>query len=103
MKIRNGFVSNSSSSSFVITIKKTDYENGFVRIPIKKLGSLISSKEDYTTMLGVDIDGISDKEWNNFTSKVEANEVMLFTDIDNNSYALLDMVDGANIIKDMED
>jgi hypothetical protein len=59
MKIRNGFVSNSSTSSFVLMIKKEDHEkvmaalHPFYQACIKAIGTSLSKfKGDEVVMMG---------------------------------------------------
>lgn len=52
MKIRNGFVSNSSSSSFVIAIKNENKE-----------GCCPTCKRPYTSYLADKIESVANKHW----------------------------------------
>jgi len=84
MKIRNGFVSNSSSSSFVITAKA---EKGMITIPAGALGQVIDSKAKLDHYFKDNYDEESIGKSDNYKSmlkSIDKGEVIIITSVDNN-------------------
>ena len=80
MKTRQGFVSNSSSSSFII---KTKEENGYVKIKAENFGEVLRTKEEVKKHL-VEYYDCDVEEW---------------SDYENEKYGkYLDIIDSGNII-----
>lgn len=74
MKIRNGFVSNSSSSSFIVAIKKGDVCPTCHRADMKFLDRFNRNRDDYESsrIMAEEVEEIVDALKSNYGSDVEA-------------------------------
>lgn len=89
MKLRSGFVSNSSSSSFIVTGDEITPEKLVISIDISKMGHMIRNEDDIEDYV------YGDRKKKEVRELLAAGKSVFFGDIDNNLSEALTYIDSS--------